>query len=63
MLFSKQLKNPIKSRKQMLDNETKNNKLKKKKRGKNQANLGESCKPRLIFQTHNLLNYKLKPNK
>jgi hypothetical protein len=31
MLFSKQLKNPIESRKQMLDNETKNNKLKKKK--------------------------------
>jgi hypothetical protein len=31
MLFSKQLKNPIESRKKMLDNETKNNKLKKKK--------------------------------
>jgi hypothetical protein len=62
MLFSKQLKNLIESRKKMLDNETKNNKLKKKE-GKNQANLGEPCKPRLIFQTHNLLNYKLKPNK
>jgi len=45
----------------MLDNETKNNKLKKKEE-KNQANMGESCKPILIFQTRNLLNYKLGPN-
>jgi hypothetical protein len=40
----------------MLVEETEKNELKKKE--KNQISLGEPCKPRLISQTRNPLNYR-----
>jgi hypothetical protein len=53
LLLSKQLKNPIESKK---INEDETKKKLKKKRNKKQSSSGESLKSKLISQTHNPLN-------
>ena len=62
MLLSKQIKNPIESKKtiQKIHEDVKKKELKKRK--EKQASLGKSLKLELISQTHNLLNSIAKLN-
>jgi hypothetical protein len=60
LLLSKPQKNLIKNElqnKKILVDKMKKKKL--KKREKSQANCSETCKPELIYQTYNPLNYRL----